>query len=370
MNADARDPLLAEHALDEIHGHLRFLYGEQATDVWQRLKERLDRFREEHPAPQDAPAAHKQLTGGDAILITYGDQMMEPGKRPLQTLCEVLEAYGKGVVSGVHLLPFFPYSSDDGFSVIDYARVNPDLGPWEDVARLATHFHLMFDAVINHISRESDWFQGFLQGDPQYEGFFITVEEGADLSEVVRPRTLPLLTRMQTSQGERLVWTTFSDDQIDLNFANPELLLRIVDVLLLYVSQGAEMIRLDAIAYVWKKIGTPCIHLAETHRLVQLFRSILDAAAPGVTIITETNVPHQENISYWGDGTNEAQMVYQFPLPPLVLHTMATGDATKLTAWASELEPPSARATFFNFLASHDGIGVRPVEGILTPQEV
>jgi sucrose phosphorylase len=228
----------------------------------------------------------------------------------------------------------------------------------------------MFDLVINHISAHSDWFQEFLQGNPQFADYFITVEEGTDLSQVVRPRALPLLTRVQTNRGEQLVWTTFSKDQIDLNFSNPDVLLKIVEILLLYVEKGAEIIRLDAIAYLWKKIGTSCIHLEETHWVVKFFRAILDAVAPHVILITETNVPHEENVSYFGDGADEAQMVYQFPLPPLALHALQSGDASHLSNWAAGLSTPSDSTTFFNFLASHDGVGVRPVEGILSPSEV
>ncbi|HEY75382.1 MAG TPA: sugar phosphorylase, partial [Thermoflexia bacterium] len=319
---------------------------------------------------EKGPARRDRLTEKDAVLITYGDQVTEPGKRPLVTLTEVLEAYVANAITVVHLLPFFPYSSDDGFSVIDYTAVNPDLGTWEDVERLGRRFRLMFDAVINHISAQSRWFQGFLKGNPEYADYFITVEEGTDLSMVVRPRALPLLHRFRTAEGEKWVWTTFSADQVDLNYANPEVLLRIVEVLLFYVEKGAEIIRLDAIAYLWKKIGTPCIHLEETHRVVKLFRAVLDEVAPHVLLITETNVPHEENVSYFGNGYDEAQLVYQFPLPPLVLHAFHTGEATRLSAWAAGLTTPSDETTFFNFLASHDGIGVRPVEGILSPDEI
>jgi sucrose phosphorylase len=168
----------------------------------------------------------------------------------------------------------------------------------------------------------------------------------------------------------RHVWTTFSADQIDLNYANPDVLLHIVDVLLFYVAQGASLIRLDAIAYLWKRVGTRCIHLPETHAVVQLFRDVLDYVAPAVALITETNVPHKENVSYFGDGTDEAQLVYQFTLPPLLAHTFATGDASALSRWAAGLEKVSDQTTYFNFTASHDGIGVRPVEGILTPDEI
>jgi glycosidase len=354
--------------------HLAFLYGvERAPALVERLQAILDRFRQRTPqssTPVGRRPSQERLTERDTILITYGDQVTEPGRPPLQTLAQVLENTVEGAITGVHILPFFPYSSDDGFSVIDYTAVNPEIGTWSDVERLGRSFRLMFDAVINHISVHSRWFQEFLEGNPEFADYFIVVEEGTDLSQVVRPRALPLLTRVQTAHGERLVWTTFSTDQIDLNYANPDVLLRVIEIILQYVHSGAEAIRLDAIAYLWKKIGTSSIHLEETHRVVKLLRAVLDAVAPHVIIITETNVPHQENVSYFGDGTDEAQMVYQFSLPPLVLHAFQTGDASRLSGWAAGLTRPSDQATFFNFLASHDGVGVRPVEGILSPSEV
>jgi len=362
---------LEQHLLD----HLTFLYGaEQAPTLLEQLRAILAQFRKRPPrlpAAEKCPPPRERLTERDAILITYGDQVTEPGKPPLQTLTEVLEKYAKSVVTGVHVLPFFPYSSDDGFSIIDYAVVNPNFGDWADIERMGCNFRLMFDAVINHISAHSDWFQEFLKGNPELADHFIVVEEGTDLSQVVRPRALPLLTRVQTgAHGDRLVWTTFSADQIDLNYANPDVLLKVIEILLLYVEKGAEIIRLDAIAYLWKKIGTSCIHLEEAHRVVKLVRTVFDAVAPHVMLITETNVPHQENISYFGDGTDEAQMVYQFPLAPLVLNAFHAGSAWHLSEWAATLETPSDTTTFFNFLASHDGVGVTPALGILSDDEM
>jgi sucrose phosphorylase len=364
-----------------IREHLAFLYGiGQAGAVWEELETILRGFRRHNPDLTQAPSTGL-LTERDAILITYGDQFQELGLPPLQTLHQVLTQTLDRPVSGVHILPFYPYSSDDGFSVIDYTKVNPDLGTWADVERLGQDFRLMFDAVINHISRRSDWFQRFLAGDPDYTDWFITVEPDTDLSQVVRPRALPLLTpvevrRTETASDEKLVWTTFSDDQIDLNFAHPAVLLRVIEVLLFYVEKGAQLIRLDAIAYLWKEIGTPCIHLEQTHRVIKLLRCVLDAVAPSVLLITETNVPHKENISYYGTcspetgRTDEAQLVYQFPLAPLVMHSLLTGNAQVLSRWAADLETPCADATFFNFTASHDGIGVMPARGLLSEAEI
>ncbi len=349
--------------METIRDHLVALYGPEAGSAASaHLATRLAQF--------SLQGSTVELTQRDAILITYGDQVSEPDVTPLCTLAEFCRKHLQGVVSGVHILPFFPYSSDDGFSVMDYRAVDPALGGWGDVARLGQSFRLMFDAVINHISRHSAWFQGFLRDDPRYRNYFIVVEGDPDLSAVVRPRALPLLTEVQTPSGLKRVWTTFSDDQIDLNYANPDVLMEILDILLLYVAQGAEFIRLDAIAFLWKEIGTTCLHLPQTHRVVQLIRAVLDEVAPNVRLITETNVPHRDNISYFGAGRNEAQLVYNFALPPLTLHALRTGDSRVLSRWASDLTLPSEQTTFFNFLASHDGIGLNPARGILPEAEI
>ena len=344
--------------------HLAFLYGEDRSS---RLLDRTQAILSDHRAriaPRDSGLSQR-----DSLLILYGDQVQEPNAKPLQTLKKFCDQYLTDIVSGIHILPFYPWTSDDGFSVVDYRQIDPALGDWDDVSAMQT-FRLMFDAVINHISSKSDWFQKFLQDDPRYKEYFITVEGEPDLSKVVRPRALPLLTPFQTPSGEKKVWTTFSDDQIDLNFSNPEVLLEILDILLLYAERGADFIRLDAIAYLWKEIGTTCIHLPQTHAVVQFLRAALNEAAPHAHLITETNVPHVDNISYFGDGTNEAQLVYNFALPPLTLHAFHTGDARVLSNWAKSLSLPSDKTTFFNFLASHDGIGVNPARGILSDEEI
>ncbi|MBI3915370.1 MAG: sugar phosphorylase [Chloroflexi bacterium] len=325
----------------------------------------LDRNRVRLPAPSATG-----LDERDAILITYSDQVREPGVPPLQTLADFCARHLSGIISGIHLLPFYPSSSDDGFAVINYRAVSPTLGNWNDIARLGGRFRLMFDAVVNHVSAQSVWFQGFLRDESRYRDYFIVVQEGADLSRVVRPRALPLLTKFNTPSGAKNVWTTFSADQIDLNYRNPAVLLEIVNLLLFYVARGAGFIRLDAIAFLWKEFGTACLHLPQTHHIIQLLRAVFDQVAPHVTIITETNVPHVENIAYFGDGGNEAQMVYNFALPPLTLHAFHTGNAETLSAWASGLSLPSHQVTFFNFLASHDGVGLNPARGILSDDEI
>jgi sucrose phosphorylase len=342
------------------------IYGAQlAPEVESRLRNLLDLYRGGIPLPADSALSER-----DSLLITYGDQARAPGQPHLQTLAELCETHLRGVVGGIHILPFYPWSSDDGFSVKDYRAIDPALGGWPLVERLGQSFRLMFDGVINHASAQGGWFQAFLRDQAPYRDYFVTVEGDPDLSQVVRPRALPLLTEFQTARGPRRVWTTFSADQVDLDFRNPDVLLEIFDILLMYAQRGAHFLRLDAIAYLWKEIGTPCIHLPQTHAVIQLLRAVFDEVAPHVRLITETNVPHAENISYFGDGTNEAQLVYNFALPPLTLHTFRTGDASILSEWAAGLRLPSDQVTFFNFLASHDGIGLNPARGILPPADI
>jgi sucrose phosphorylase len=355
--------------LSTIHDHLVELYGnELGQDTYQRLSRLIDHYKPSslHPARRK----RRKATQRDSVLITYGDQVIQPGTPPLRSLADFCTQYLNHVVSAIHILPFYPFSSDDGFSVIDYKTVDPALGTWEEINAIGRAFRLMFDAVINHISARSQWFQAYLSGDPRYRQYFIEVHGDPDLSQVVRPRALPLLTRFDTPSGSQAIWTTFSTDQVDLNYHNPEVLLEILDTLFFYAAQGAQFIRLDAIAYLWKEIGTSCIHLPQTHCVIQLIRAALDAVFPQVLIITETNVPHAENLSYFGDGNNEAQLVYNFALPPLVLHTLQTGTAQALTRWAGSLALPAKTVTFFNFLASHDGIGLNPARGILTESEI
>ncbi|MFC2108948.1 sugar phosphorylase [Bacteroidota bacterium] len=311
------------------------------------------------------------LSEKDVILITYGDQVNKDYEPSLQTLKGFMDKHLKGIVNSVHILPFYPYSSDDGFSVVNYGAVDPKMGSWREIEQISGEYRLMVDGVINHISQFSDWFKAFLSGDPYFQDFFTEVDPSLDLSKVVRPRALPLLSEFVDNKGKiRHVWTTFSKDQVDLNYKSHRVLRNVLDALFYYVEKGATLIRLDAIAFIWKEIGTECVHLEQTHELIQLMREVLHEVAPEVIIITETNVPHHENVSYFGSGDDEAQMVYNFALPPLLVHSILNENTKTLTEWAKTLTLPSDKVCFFNFTASHDGIGLRPVKGILTDEEV
>lgn len=351
----------------KINKLIDLIYGETFTDTHRKvLLEKIG-----NAASLITEKRKSAWDEKDVVLITYADQFSAAGENALPVFTRFYNKWLSHSFSHVHLLPFYPWSSDDGFSVIDYHEVAPETGTWSDIAELKQSASLMFDYVCNHMSAKSQWFANYLQQTPGYENFFISVDPDTDLSAVTRPRALPLLTPFTLHDGSvRHLWTTFSEDQIDLNFASPDVLIAMVDVLLHYLMEGANYIRLDAVGFMWKIPGTHCIHLEQTHQLIQLFRVITEAVAPGTVIITETNVPHKDNISYFGNGENEAQMVYQFSLPPLVLHAIHRQDVRTLSQWASSLELPSMKTTWFNFLASHDGIGLNPLRGILPESDI
>lgn len=368
-----------------LRRRLEAIYADRADEAQAAIELQLA------PYVGDAPeAAAPRWSERDVVLITYADQVRDDadgGATPLATLHQWLTRHElQHAVNTVHLLPFCPFSSDDGFSVIDYLAVDPASGDWDDIAALGRDFNLMFDLVLNHVSQHSDWFQAYLRGEPPYDRYFIEADSALDYADVVRPRSLPLLTPVEvaTPAGPtmRYVWTTFSADQIDLNYSEPAVLATMLRILVEYARRGARIVRFDAVAFLWKRLGTSCLHLSETHEIVKLMRDILAELAPGTLVLTETNVPHQENISYFGAGAgqplpespgrrqpgDEAHMVYQFSLPPLLLEAFLSGDASAIAAWLRTLAPPPPGCTFFNFTASHDGVGVRPLEGLVSQE--
>ena len=305
----------------------------------------------------------------DSLVITYGDSVLCKNEKPLQTLNRFLDKYMRSSISGVHILPFYPFTSDDGFSVLDYSSVNESLGDWNHIKAIANNYTLMADLVVNHCSARSLWFENFKQGRDPGHKFFYTASPEDDLGAVVRPRTNDLLRAVKTSTGIQYVWCTFSHDQVDLNFRNPEVLKQFVSIIKQYLDEGVRILRLDAIAFVWKEIGTNCLNLAQTHEMVRLFRTLIEQAQHNAIIITETNIPNHENLSYFGNA-NEAHCVYNFSLPPLLVNSLVTGSCTHLKQWMMSMPPARNGTAYFNFVASHDGIGLRPAEGLLSDTEI
>lgn len=381
-----RDPDFSRPLLEiepDMHAHmlarLEFLYGRVTAEAAMPELERILKVHHAHKPPElvaweQGLDPEERFTERDMILITYADAVRSKHATGIEALHRFVETYYDSI-NTIHMLPFFPYSSDRGFSVVDFKAVDPRVGSWDTVRELAFDYDLMFDAVFNHASSRSEMFRGFLRGDPQYRDFFIAYDSPDDLtpeqrSKIFRPRTSDILTRYETIDGPKYIWTTFSPDQIDFNFRNPAVLLAVLEALLFYVRRGADIIRLDAVTYLWSEPGTESIHLPQTHEIIKLLRDVLDTVAPGVALVTETNVPHEQNISYFGDGTDEAHMVYNFALPPLVLHTFYAGDTRDLSRWAAGLDLPSSRTHLFNMLDTHDGVGVQGVKGILTRDQI
>lgn len=302
------------------------------------------------------------------VMITYGDSFLSANEKPLITLKHFLDEHCDGLINSVHILPFFPFSSDDGFAVMDFSTVNDALGSWQDIQSISHDYRLMADLVINHCSSRSLWFQNFIKGEGPGHDYFYTATAEADLSKVVRPRTSSLLRETQTNKGIKHVWCTFSHDQVDFDFRNPDVLLQFVKIIRQYLDMGVKIFRLDAIAFLWKKADSQSINLEETHNLVRLLRLLIEHAQIDAIIITETNIPNRENLSYFGNA-NEAHCVYNFALPPLLINTLLTGNSHYLKLWLMSMPPAQLGTTYFNFIASHDGLGLRPIEGILSDHE-
>jgi glycosidase len=314
-----------------------------------------------------ADTASPRWSEADAWLIVYPDHF---GPKGLDDVGRVVDALAPEI-NGVHVLPFHPASGDGGFSVKDYAEVDPAVGDWRSVAAISDRHRLMADAVVNHVSAQGVWFLAHLAGDGRYARFFRPVADNTDMAAVVRPRPGPVFAPFVRADGTRSnYWATFSADQVDLDVRTPEVLLEIVRVILRFVDHGAAAIRLDAIAFLWKDPMTSSMHLPETHAIVAVIRSVLDDVRSDIVLITETNVPHADNVAYFGSAAApEAHAVYQFSLAPLVLHAVQTGDVLPFQRWAASVDAPPS-TTYMNFLASHDGVGVRPAKGWLSADDV
>ncbi len=320
--------------------------------------------RKRSRAPGNATWSEK-----DSYVITYGNTFVDGEYKPLDLLHDFLEKHLKGRINGVHILPYFPFTSDDGFAITDYRAVNSSLGAWEDIERIAGDFRLMSDLVINHCSSQSTMFSDYLQGHEPYDRFFFEASPEEDLTKVVRPRAHPLLRKVETANGPKHVWCTFSHDQVDFDFRNPEVLLEFLRILRFHIDRGVRTLRLDAVAFLWKEAGTSSIHLRQTHEIVRLMRLLTDYNEEAMILITETNVPNFENLSYFGNR-NEAHAVYNFSLPPLLLHALLNGTSKHLNAWQMSMPPAQLGCSYFNFTASHDGIGMRPAEGLLSEEDI
>lgn len=325
---------------------------------------------------QKIPKKERLFDEQNSVLITYADQFQQEGRSPLQALNDFVEKDLEGVVSHVHILPFYPWTCDDGFGCVDYQKVEPSYGTWEDIENIKKA--KMFDCVFNHLSSSSPFFQKALEGDEKCQAMFHiysdeeyqSKEFQGNIKKVVRPRALPLFTAFQFNGEKKWVWTTFSEDQVDTNLNNKDMLHYLLESFFLYIEKGATFFRIDAVPFMWKELGTSCSHHRKTHLFVKLLRAIVDEFQAGLLIITESNVPHHENITYWGNGSDEAHVIYNFTLSPLLVHAMTFESSEYFSHWANGVFNTSPKTTYLNFTATHDGIGLRGVEGIVPEQDV
>lgn len=350
---------------DQIFNHLNIIYPKSNNT---HLTNKIFSIFFEKKLPKQY-VIQNRWDESDVALITYLDTFYNNDEKNIQTLEQVLNTYLQDNVSIIHLLPFFPYSSDDGFAVIDYLKIKKGLATWSDIKKLSLKYKIMADLVINHCSSQSEWFQQFLNNQLPGKNYFLDYKDKFDTSKIVRPRSHDLLQIFKTKKSEKFVWCTFSRDQVDLNFKNKDVLIEFLKIIKFYLDQGISILRLDAVAFLWKKLGTNCINLNETHEVIKLFRLLLDASSQKTFLITETNLPNKENLDYFGNG-NEAQLIYNFSLPPLILYSMLYGNSTILRKWLMSMPPPMEGTTYFNFIASHDGIGIRPAEGLISEKNI
>ena len=353
------------------------LYGETAgVRTYEQLVELISRWRKPIAASlyKDNDGPEYGFTEKDTVLIAYGDHLQRDDEAPLKTLGDWCAKYLKGILSTVHVLPFHPSTSYEGYAITDYRAVDDKMGSWQDLEELNENFHLMMDLVLNHCSSEHPWFQQFLSDEEPGRRYFTTMEEPETpwLKAVYRARNLPLLHPFETAAGTKHVWTTYSPDLIDMNWAEPDVFLEFMEIVFDSVARGARIIRLDAFVYLWKKAGTNCINQEENHEFVRLFQDVLQMAnAHRVKILPSiTNVTQEANYAYFGkdEEARKADLIYHLPLSALLLYSLYKGDATVIRQWLSKLPKAPPNRAYLNLAASHDGIGLTWLKDLI-PQE-
>ena len=306
-----------------------------------------------------------KINESTSLVICYGNSVTDGNKKSLKVFNKFYKKYLKNNFNSVHFLPFYPSSSDSGFAVKDHYKIEPRLGSWKDVKIISKNCNVMADLVINHSSARGLWFSNFLKNKSPGKDYFFTVDKNFNSKKVIRPREHKLLKKIKLSNETKYLWRTFSPDQIDLNFKNPKVLIRFIKIIFNLINNGVRIFRLDAIAYLWKENGNTCINHTNTHNIIKFIRLVCNLLKTECIIITETNLPEKENLSYFGNN-DEANWVYNFSLAPILVYSLLFEDSNKITKWSKNFPIAKLNNNYLNFIASHDGIGMRPIEGILS----
>ena len=311
------------------------------------------------------PKKKKSISEKTTLVICYGDSVYSEKNKSIRVFKNFFQKKLKNYFNTIHFLPFYPSSSDSGFAVKDHYKIDSKLGNWFDIKSFSKKSDIMADMVINHSSARGLWFKNFLKAKRPGKDYFLTVDSKFNTSKVVRPRDHKLLKKIDIFNKTDYLWRTFSPDQLDLNFKNPAVLLRFIKIMINLINHGVTIFRLDAIAYLWKESGTKCINLNKTHEIIKLLRVISGLLNTQTLIVTETNLPEKENLSYFGKN-DEANWIYNFSLPPLLIHAFLFENNSYLYNWSKKLPKSKNGNCYLNFIASHDGIGMRPTEGLLS----
>lgn len=363
----------SEKKLDrlKIDKLLKTIYSNNTTEeinyISNQLLQIFDDFLEK--------SAYEEIRGKErwneshSVLITYADSIYKNGEATLKTLSGLLSKHFGSLSKVVHILPFLKSTSDGGFAVSSYDYLEEKFGGWDDLKNISKNHDLMADLVLNHVSSSHPWVQQFIKSQEPGISNVFSPKQSLDWSNVVRPRSSSLFSQINTEDGPKQVWTTFGPDQIDLNWHNPKMTIEFLNLIITYLSNGIKWFRLDAVGFIWKESGTTCLHLPKAHSIVKLLRILLNNLLNNGVLITETNVPQKENLSYLIPD-DEAHMAYNFPLPPLLLEAIITSRADILNSWIFDWPILPEDTTLFNFTASHDGVGLRALEGLMNEQRI
>ena len=345
------------------------LYRDDSPGDLEKLSSQLLQILSQSSEDHDVPIGSPRWKGDDAVLITYANTVADDAAFGLQSLRGLVNRHLEPFARVIHVLPFLKSTSDGGFAVSSYQKIEQEYGDWSDLSALAEGRRLMADLVLNHVSASHPWVQQFLRNEQPGESCVLEASPDPCWNDVVRPRSSALFTQLSGPNGRRQVWTTFGPDQVDLDWHHPQVLIGFIELLNRLLGHGVRWIRLDAVGFVWKEPNTSCIHLPQAHRLVQVLRYLLDRHGPDGVVVTETNVPEQENLSYLRNG-QEAHLAYNFPLPPLLLEAAMSGRADLLNGWLTRWPQLPNQTGLLNFTACHDGVGLRPLEGLMADQRV
>jgi sucrose phosphorylase len=327
---------------------------------------------------QESTALKKSSMKNSIQLIAYVDRL---GGSDIRTLHKLLKGPLAGLFGGIHLLPFYYpiHGIDAGFDPIDHTTIDPSLGSWSDIKALGQDFDLMADLIVNHVSSSSPQFLDYSEkGDASnYKNMFLSMASifpnGAtekDLLTIYRPRHgLPFSLTTLKNGEKRLLWTTFSEHQIDIDVNHPQAKAYLQSVLQTLHENGISMVRLDAVGYAIKKAGTTCFMIPETFAFIEYLAS--QAAALNIEVLGEIHSHFRMQIEI----AQQVDRVYDFALPPLILHAIFSQNARHLKKWL-EISPRNA----ITVLDTHDGIGVIDIgadsadpqgrPGLLSPTEI